>query len=218
MTKQLVSRVAVATGIACFLGLGAHVARATPIHIVEGGLIDLKEKDPVDVMFYHPPETFTLGTGVNTFSDSVSHDIVELVGFDTDQTFINYGSDLFNVTVPAGMQITQVEVNVSNYQTDEGVPDSLTASVGGFNLVKVPLGLVSGVQGVVHSGDAFLTGGPDEPGTYAVYAGGLFNVGINTNSADYVMSMTVTPTPVPEPATLSLFALGGLTLLRRRRV
>jgi hypothetical protein len=37
------------------------------------------------------------------------------------------------------------------------------------------------------------------------------------NISQFVMEWTLHPTAVPEPASLSLFALAGLTLLRRRR-
>lgn len=89
-------------------------------------------------------------------------------------------------------------------------------SMGGLN----PTSSQSGLSWVINNPfeelstlDLYFYGDPVNPGdtaTFTVYTD-------NTAQELSWFGMSVYPTPVPEPATLSILALGGLALLRRKR-
>jgi len=222
MSKQLVSRVALAIAATCVLGEAAHVAHAAPINYVETSFDDLKRYDPADPV-YRAPKTLALGTGVNTVTGRVADNryVEASPGEGIPNDYTQYFNDYFYVTVPAAAQLTGVQVSVSNLQSSFAVyKDSLKLDVEGFNRAVVPLGFtdVGGSTVFLRGGTATATGGPNGPGTYIV---NIIGAGPNHGSplvySDYVLSLTVAAVPEPTSLLTLTALLATATLTRRRR-
>jgi hypothetical protein len=214
MKQQSIRAAALAACVACAVWFGSGTSQAALVTYTETGNF-LGQYDPND-RFYRPPPVFTLDTGVNTFSGTVTgqHYNAPDLDFGILVGYFEPSNDLFKVTIPAGKQITQVLVQVFNYSAGIGTFDQFTGDVGGFNAANLPLGIQTG--GYVKSGSASLTGGPLGPATYDAFAGGLRDWSPSATSVQYTFSMTVVT--VPEPAAGAfLLAIAVPTMLRRRR-
>jgi hypothetical protein len=136
------------------------------------------------------------------------------VGANTVTGFFQAGTsddDFWTATVPAGMQITSVDVvqdvsgpQVSTYTFFDGATDDAGAILG-FEIV-FPFSDPSLLSFQIGAGYPF------GPGAYAFWAAGVV-VGPTT----YVWTVTVESTGIPEPSALVLLAVGAAILASRRR-
>ncbi len=180
-------------------GMGlAGSAQAVPISYTEPPDLDNNVSTPTALG--------ALDVGVNTVTGGIN-----CSGFDCT---VGDDNDAFGVTLPAGLKITSVTLDVSNFAANnrEGRAREFTAFPVDFNTGFAADGLLN-----LFSGDA---GGP---GSLVFQAFASFiQSGSASASYNYVWSITVSSVQtgqVPEPGTLMLFgaALAGLGWARRRK-
>ena len=162
-------------------------------------------------------------TAVFVNSNSIVQDNIEYV-MQTDKSIYNLGENvqilygvinLTMVPVPFEIDVQQCSFQVSDGQTRICAWPKYVLPA--FYNATLPPGVffqfsdswdLTNDNGTVTSNDDFLV----EPGTYYI-SGKLSGMPINGSPPDFV---TVAVQVVPEPATICLFGLGSLILLRKR--
>jgi len=112
--------------------------------------------------------------------------------------------DVYVFDIPAGSQIAEITVQTQLLTHESSLWVDLLAGGSLMNIYTTHIEQVSN-PGPYSVGPTFIF--PLPPDTYGL--------SLAADSTQYWLNIVVTP--VPEPATMSLLALGGLAILKRRR-
>lgn len=163
-----------------------------------------------DDLSFHPPSTWEGGTPADNQFENQLGVIAFIAPDDGEYEISNFGARAMQPQLGGGADLSQQSVHIIDDRTGTVVLDSIVAGgdIGGsrdltwkLSANTTTMNLLAGdeIHFAVHSTAQFVVNPAGEEGYY--------------DATSVAFDITL----VPEPATLSLLALGGLAVLKRRR-